>query len=42
MRNSEISKRLEKIEGSLSPQQALLVAMEKAFSRFQSLEQCET
>jgi hypothetical protein len=39
MKTNEISKRLDKVEKSLTTQQAILVAMEKAMSRFGSLEE---
>jgi hypothetical protein len=41
MKVKEICKRLEKAEHSLTPQQALLVAMDKAIARFESLSECD-
>jgi hypothetical protein len=41
MKEKEISKRLEKAEHSLTLQQALLVAMDKAIARFESLSECD-
>src|SRR5260370_12347926 len=41
MKEKEICKRLEKAEQSLTPQQAILVAIQKAIARFESLRDCE-
>jgi hypothetical protein len=41
MKTNEISKRLDKVEKSLTTQQKILVAMEKAMSRFESPEECD-
>ena len=41
MTENEIRKRVEKIEQSLTPQQAILVAIDKAISQFASPGECE-
>ena len=41
MKENEIRRRLNKVEKSLTTQQAILVAMEKAISRFESPEECD-
>jgi len=41
MKENEIRRRLNKVEKSLTTQQAILVAMEKAMSRFESPEECD-
>jgi len=41
MKQSEIRKRLDKVEEALTPKQAILVAVQKTLTRFESPRDCD-